>query len=144
MLAERGISVDHSTIHRGVVHFSLVDHFTRRKRSFNGRSMPARLIKVQGQWTYLSTALLNAGVTQSNSGSASIAIFLPPTPIRERLSPGMADQNIVIDARQTNHFLWCHPPHPGSGVLRFALASSANAIRITAHFAVITGFIHRR
>lgn len=60
---------------------SCISRFTRRKRSFNGRSMPARLIKVQGQWTYLSTALLNAGVTQSNSGSASIAIFLPPTPV---------------------------------------------------------------
>lgn len=35
MMAERGISVDHSTIHRWVVHFSplLMERFTRRKRA---------------------------------------------------------------------------------------------------------------
>jgi transposase-like protein len=35
MMAERGISVDHTTVHRWVVHYSpeLLEHFNRRKRS---------------------------------------------------------------------------------------------------------------
>jgi putative transposase len=39
MMAERGISIDHSTIHRWVVHFSplLLKRFNRRKRAVSGR-----------------------------------------------------------------------------------------------------------
>lgn len=39
MMAERGISVDHSTIHRWVVHFAplLMEHFNRRKRAVTGK-----------------------------------------------------------------------------------------------------------
>ena len=39
MVAERGINVDHSTIHRWVVHFSplLLKRFNRRKRAVTGK-----------------------------------------------------------------------------------------------------------
>ena len=38
MMAERGISVDHSAIHRWVVHFAplLLECFNRRKRAVTG------------------------------------------------------------------------------------------------------------
>lgn len=39
MMAERGISVDHTTIHRWTVHYAplLLEQFNRRKRSVTGR-----------------------------------------------------------------------------------------------------------
>jgi transposase-like protein len=39
MMAERGISVDHATIHRWTVHFAplLLERFNRRKRPVTGR-----------------------------------------------------------------------------------------------------------
>jgi len=55
MMSERGISVDHSSIHRWVVHFSplILDRFNRRKRSVTGkRHADETYIKVQGQWMY--------------------------------------------------------------------------------------------
>ena len=56
-MAERGIRVDHSTIHRWVVHFAplLVELFNRRKRAVSGRwHADETYIKVRGGWMYLS------------------------------------------------------------------------------------------
>lgn len=85
--------------------------------------MPTRRISRFEASGPISLARLTATVTRSNSGSASIAIFLLPNASSERLSPGMAGQN-ASDRRQTDqpgndHFLWCQQPHPGSGVLPF-------------------------
>lgn len=52
MMAERGISIDHSTIHRWVVHLLalLLQSFNRRKRSVTGNwHMDETYIKVRGQ-----------------------------------------------------------------------------------------------
>ena len=66
MMAERGISVDHSTIHRWVVHFAplLADRFNRRKRAVTGKwHADETYIKVRGRWTYLYRAIDSNGDT---------------------------------------------------------------------------------
>lgn len=53
MMAERGICVDHSTIHRWVVRFStpLLGRFNHRKRSVTRKwHFDETYIKVAGQW----------------------------------------------------------------------------------------------
>ncbi|MER8753849.1 IS6 family transposase [Mesorhizobium sp. M1050] len=60
MMAERGISVGHSTIHRWVVHFAplLNERFNRRKRSVIGKwDADETYIKVRGRWMYLYRAI---------------------------------------------------------------------------------------
>lgn len=66
MMAERGLSVDHSTIHRWAVHFSpqLLERFNRRKRSVTGRwHLDETYIKVRGKWMYLHRAIDSLGDT---------------------------------------------------------------------------------
>jgi len=66
MMAERGFSIDHSTIHRWVVHVSpvLLDRFNRRKRAVGNKwHMDETYIKVRGQWTYLYRAIDSVGAT---------------------------------------------------------------------------------
>lgn len=66
MMAERGIDVDRTTIHRWVVHFSpvLPKHFNRRKRSVCSKwHMDETYIKVRGQWLYLYRAIDSIGDT---------------------------------------------------------------------------------
>jgi hypothetical protein len=80
MMAERGIAVDHSTIHRWIVRYSpeLLEGFNLRKRavSLNGTSM-RRISKfvVDG---CTCTARSTATATPSSSGSAKGAISLLP------------------------------------------------------------------
>jgi len=55
MTAERGVAVDHTTIHRWTVRFSplLQGRFNRRKRSVTGKlHVDEPYIKVRGRWMY--------------------------------------------------------------------------------------------
>ncbi|MDQ9130386.1 IS6 family transposase [Serratia fonticola] len=66
MMAERGIAVDHSTLHRWVIRLvPLLDKaFRRRKRSVGRRwRMDETYIKIKGQWKYLYRAVDTAGDT---------------------------------------------------------------------------------
>lgn len=66
MMAERGILVDHSTLHRWVIRLvPLLDNvFRRHKRSVGRRwRMDETYIKVKGQWKYLYRAVDTAGQT---------------------------------------------------------------------------------
>ncbi len=66
MMAERGISVDHSTVHRWVVHFSpiLLKRFNRRKRAVGSKwHMDETYIRLKGQWMYLYRAIDSTGDT---------------------------------------------------------------------------------
>ena len=66
MMAERGIVVDHSTLHRWVIRLvPLLDKaFRRHKRSVGRRwRMDETYIKVKGQWKYLYRAVDTSGQT---------------------------------------------------------------------------------
>ncbi|MBN5232507.1 IS6 family transposase [Serratia marcescens] len=66
MMAERGIVVDHSTLHRWVIRrVPLLDKaFRRHKRTVGRRErMDETYIKVKGQWKYLYRAVDTAGQT---------------------------------------------------------------------------------
>ena len=66
MMAERGIAVDHSTLHRWVIRLvPLLDKaFRRHKRSVGSRwRMDETYIKIKGQWKYLYRAVDTAGQT---------------------------------------------------------------------------------
>ncbi|MCS4320837.1 transposase-like protein, partial [Serratia sp. BIGb0234] len=66
MMAERGIFVDHSTLHRWVIRLvpSLDKAFRRSKRSVGRRwRMDETYIKVKGQWKYLYRAVDTSGQT---------------------------------------------------------------------------------
>ncbi|ESX66308.1 hypothetical protein X759_28020 [Mesorhizobium sp. LSHC420B00] len=65
-MAERGISVDHSTIHRWVVHFAplLMERFNRRKRLVTGKwHADENYIKVRWRWMDLYRAIDSVGDT---------------------------------------------------------------------------------
>jgi len=66
MMAERGFSVDHSTINRWVLHYSpqLEAAFRRKKRRVGNRwRMDETYIKVKGQWKYYYRAVDKQGQT---------------------------------------------------------------------------------
>ena len=79
MMAERGISVDHATIHRWVVHYlpELLEHFNRRKRSVSRKwHLDETYIKVRGQWKYLYRAIDSLGDTEC---AVALGIARPKT-----------------------------------------------------------------
>ncbi len=84
-MAERGIGVDHSTIHRWVVHFSprLLERFNRRKRAVTRKwHVDETYIKVRGKWMYLYRA--TAPATPSSSGSVNTGTCWRPNGFSEK------------------------------------------------------------
>jgi transposase-like protein len=66
LMHERGFSVDHSTIHRWVLHYApqLEAAFRRKKKRVGHRwRMDESYIKVKGQWTYYYRAVDKQGQT---------------------------------------------------------------------------------
>jgi putative transposase len=66
LMLERGVHVDHATIHRGVIKYSpqLEEAFHRRKRPVGHRWwMDEAYIKIKGQWSYLYRAVDKHGQT---------------------------------------------------------------------------------
>ncbi|MGL6011537.1 MAG: IS6 family transposase [Shewanella oncorhynchi] len=66
MMAERGVIVDHSTLHRWVIRLvPLLDKAFRRHKCTVGRRwrMDETYIKIKGQWKYLYRAVDTAGQT---------------------------------------------------------------------------------
>jgi transposase-like protein len=66
MMAERGISVDHSTVHRWAIKLlPVLEKAFRRSKRKGGRSwrMDETYIKVKGEWKYLYRAVDKAGDT---------------------------------------------------------------------------------
>lgn len=64
MMAERGVDMKHSTVHRWVIYFSpkLLEYFNRKKRPVTRKwSVDETYIKVKGEWFYLYRAIDSNG-----------------------------------------------------------------------------------
>jgi transposase-like protein len=105
MMAERGISVDHATVHRWVVRYSpeLLERFNLRKRSVTRKwHVDETYIKVRGQWKYLYRAIDSNGDTVEFWFSERRNLSAAKRFLREALKRHGRPERIVIDGSQTN------------------------------------------
>ena len=105
MMAERGISVDHATIHRWIVRYSpeLLEQFNRRKRAVTGRwHMDETYIKVRGRWMYLYRAVDSNRDTVEFWFSEKRNLAAAKRFLRKALKRHGRPERIVIDGSQTN------------------------------------------
>ncbi|GEO17482.1 IS6 family transposase [Microvirga aerophila] len=105
MMAERGISVDHATIHRWVVRYSpeLLKRFNARKRAVTAKwHVDETYIKVRGRWMYLYRAIDSNGDTVEFRFSARRDLIAAKRFLRKALKRHGRPERIVIDGRQTN------------------------------------------
>ncbi len=66
MMAELGIEMDHSSVHRWVLHFGpkLLERFNRTKRQVTRKwNVDETYIKIKGEWMYLYRAIDSNGDT---------------------------------------------------------------------------------
>jgi transposase-like protein len=105
MMAERGISVDHATVHRWTVHYAplLLEQFNRRKRSVTGRwHIDETYIKVRERWMYLYRATDSNGDTVEFWISERRNLNAAKRFLRKALKRHDRPERIVIDGSQTN------------------------------------------
>jgi putative transposase len=105
MMAERGITVDHATIHRWTVHYApqLLEQFNRRKRPVTGKwHVDETYIKVRGQWRYLYRAIDSNGDTVEFWFSERRNLAAAKRFLRKALKQHGRPERIVIDGSQTN------------------------------------------
>jgi putative transposase len=105
IMAERGISVDHATIHRWIVRYSpeLLEQFNKRKRAVTGRwHMDKTYIKVRGRWLYLYRAIDSNGDTVEFLFSEKRNLTAAKRFLRKALKRHGRPERIVIDGSQTN------------------------------------------
>jgi transposase-like protein len=106
MMNERGISVDHTTIHRWTVHYALLllERFNRRKRPVTGRwHVDETYIKVCGQWRFLHRAIDSSGDTVELWLSERRNLAAAKRFLRKALKRHGRPERIVIDGSQTNY-----------------------------------------
>ncbi len=105
MMAERGISVDHATVHRWVVCYSpeLLERFNLRKRSVSRRwHVDETYIKVRGQWKHLYRAIDSNGDTVEFWFSERRNLTAAKRFLRKAFRRHGRPDRIVIDGSQTN------------------------------------------
>jgi transposase-like protein len=105
MMAQRGISVDHATVHRWVVRYSseLLERFNRRKRAVTGKwHIDETYIKVRGRWMYLYRAIDSNGDTVEFWFSQRRDLLAAKQFLRKALKRHGRPERIVIDGSQTN------------------------------------------
>lgn len=105
MMAERGIAVDHTTIHRWTVRYAplLLERFNRRKRGVTGKwHIDETYIKVRGQWMYLYRAIDSVGDTIEFFFSEHRDLPAAKRFLRKALQRHGRPERIVIDGSQTN------------------------------------------
>jgi transposase-like protein len=105
MMAERGISVDHATIHRWVVRYSteLLERFNSRKRAVTGKwHIDETYIRVRGQWRYLYRAIDSNGDTIEFWFSERRNLAAAKRFLNRALKRHGRPEGIVIDGSQTN------------------------------------------
>jgi putative transposase len=106
MMAERGLSVDHSTVHRWVVHFAPqpLECFQQRKRAVTGKwHVDETYIKVRGQWMYLYRAIDSVGDTVEFFFSEHRDLSAAKRFLRKAFARHGRPDRIIIDGSQTNH-----------------------------------------
>jgi transposase-like protein len=105
MMAERGISVDHATVHRWVIRYSseLLERFNRRKRAVTDRwHIDETYIKVRGRWMYLYRAIDSNDDTVEFWFSERRNLAAAKRFLRKALKRHGRPERIVIDGSQTN------------------------------------------
>jgi putative transposase len=105
MMAERGIHVDHSTVHRWVAHFAplLLERFNRRKRPVTGKwHIDETYVRVRGRWMYLYRAIDSGGDTVEFFFSENRDLPAAKRFLRKALEHHGRPDRIVIDGSQTN------------------------------------------
>ena len=105
MIAERGIRVDHSTIHRWVLHFSarLLETFHARKRPVMAKwHMDETYIKVKGEWRYLYRAIDKSGATVDFLFSPTRNLKDAKAFFRQAYQRHGLPEQVTIDGSQTN------------------------------------------
>jgi putative transposase len=105
MMAERGVSVDHATIHRWTIRYTplLLEHFNRRKRPVTGKwHIDETYVRVRGQWRYLYRAIDSNGDTVEFCFSERRNLTAAKRFLRKALKRHGRPERIVIDGSQTN------------------------------------------
>jgi transposase-like protein len=105
MMAERGVQVDHATIHRWTVHYAplLLEQFNRRKRAVTGKwHIDETYVKVRGQWRYLYRAIDSNSDTVEFWLSERRNLTAAKRFLRKALKRHGRPERIVIDGSQTN------------------------------------------
>jgi transposase-like protein len=105
MMGERGISVDHSTIHRWIVRYSpeLLERFNLRKRVVNRKwHTDETYVRVREQWGYLYRAIDSSGATVEFWLSERRNLPAAKRFLRRALKRHGRPERIVIDGSHTN------------------------------------------
>ena len=105
MMAERGISVDHATIHRWVIRYSpeLLRRFNLRKRAVTSKwHLDETYIKVRGRWMYLYRAIDSVGDTVEFYFSEQRDLGAAKRFVKRALERHGRPERIVVDGSQTN------------------------------------------
>ncbi|GAA5623391.1 IS6 family transposase [Brucella pseudogrignonensis] len=105
MMAERGIDLDHSTVHRWVICFSpkLPECFNRKKRQVTRKwNLDETYIKVKGEWLYLYRAIDSNGDTVEFYFSKHRDLTAAKRFIRKALARHGRPARIAIDGSETN------------------------------------------
>ncbi len=105
MIAERGIEVDHSTIHRWTIYYAprVLEQFNRCKRAVTRKwHVDETYIKVRGRWMYLYRAIDSNGDTVEFWFSEQRNLTAAKRFLRMTLKRHGRPERIVIDGSQTN------------------------------------------
>jgi putative transposase len=105
MMAERGISVDHATIHRWVVRYSpaLLKRFNARKRAVTSKwHVDETYIKVRGRWMYLYRAIDSNGDTVEFWFGERRNLAAAKRFLSKALKRHGRPERVVIDGSQAN------------------------------------------
>jgi putative transposase len=105
MMAERGIDLDHSTVHRWVLYFNpkLLDRFNCRKHQVTRKwNLNETYIKVKGEWPYLYRAIYSNGDTVEFYLRKDPGLARSAKPILAFLCPAKQ----LLPARSRRHQSW--------------------------------------
>ena len=105
MMAERGIDLDHSTVHRWVIYFSpkLLERFNQKKRQVTRKwNLDEIYIKVKGKWMYLYRSIHSNGDTVEFYFSKDRDLTAAKRFLRKALVRHGRPERITIDGSQTN------------------------------------------